>query len=192
MGIIKSFESDHSTIGIWQISEDENILRSRLKLSPEQENYISHIKGFRRIQWLAGRVLLSEMLGIAPDWSYDEFGKPHLRDSDYNFSISHSMKRVAVMLSEDICGIDIQHMITRIVTLKLRFCSTKELEYLNNVQEIEMLHVIWGAKEAMYKAYGRRNVDFRENMMVELEDFTPVRGVVRAFLTKMISKLFLK
>lgn len=184
MGIIKSFESGHSNIGIWHISEEENLLRSQLNLTEAQEDYISKIKGFRRTQWLAGRLLLSKMLGVAPDWSYDEFGKPHLKDSNYDFSISHSMKRVAVMLSEDVCGVDIQHMIPRIISLKERFCSEGEMNYLNNKDEIEMLHIIWGAKEALYKAYGRRSVDFREDMIVELDDFTPGRGIVKAFFNK--------
>lgn len=184
MAIIKSFQSEHSNIGIWHIREEEAFLRSRLHLTAEQDKYILNIKGFRRIQWLAGRNLLSEMLGVAPDWDYDQFGKPHLKDSLYFFSISHSMKRVAVMLSEEICGIDIQHIVTRIVSLKQRFCNREELDSLSNENITEQLHLIWGAKEALYKAYGRRKVDFRDNMTVELENYTPKRGRIKAFFNK--------
>lgn len=184
MAIIKSFQSEHSSIGIWSITEEENLLRSKLNLTSEQEKYIRNIKGFRRTQWLAGRNLLSEMLGVAPDWAYDEFGKPHLKDSRYFFSISHSMKRVAVMLSEDICGIDIQHMVPRILSLKQRFCNEKELNSLDEKKSMEQLHIVWGAKEALYKAYGRRKVDFRDNMSVELDNYTLKRGSVKAFFNK--------
>jgi len=29
------------------------------------------------------------------------------------------------------------------------------------------MHVIWGAKETMYKIYGKKGVDFKENMSIE-------------------------
>ena len=32
---------------------------------------------------------------------------------------------------------------------------------------IEHMHFYWGAKEALYKAYGRRELDFREHIFIE-------------------------
>jgi phosphopantetheinyl transferase len=184
MGFVKSFRSGNSTIGIWDITELEKDFCNRLSLTTEQKDYIQNIKGFRRLQWLAGRVLLQEMLGYAPDWAYDDCGKPHLRDSSYNISISHSMKRVAVMLSSTSCGIDIQHMVPRILSLKHKFCHPSELDLLNSREEIDQLHVVWGAKESLYKAYGRRQLDFVQNMQIDLGDYTKDNGQLKADIRK--------
>ncbi len=35
------------------------------------------------------------------------------------------------------------------------------------------LHLIWSAKEAMYKAYGRRQLDFKEHISVDLSAYHP-------------------
>jgi 4'-phosphopantetheinyl transferase len=184
MGFVKSFRSGNSTIGIWDITESEIDFSNRLSLTNEQKSYIQNIKGFRRLQWLAGRVLLQDMLGYAPDWSYDDCGKPHLRDSTYNLSISHSMKRVSVMLSTKACGVDIQHMVPRILSLKHKFCHEQELCLLSPSQELEQLHVIWGAKESLYKAYGRRQLDFINNMQVDLNDYTKDAGTLKGLVRK--------
>ena len=42
-----------------------------------------------------------------------------------------------------------------------------ELESLKEETRLEHLHVYWGAKEALYKAYGRRELDFRKHIHIE-------------------------
>jgi len=42
-----------------------------------------------------------------------------------------------------------------------------ELESLIEKTRIEHLHVYWGAKEALYKAYGRKKIDFKEHLHVK-------------------------
>ena len=32
-----------------------------------------------------------------------------------------------------------------------------------------MLHAIWGAKESMFKAYGKKQVDFKRHMTVKID-----------------------
>ncbi len=51
--------------------------------------------------------------------------------------------------------------------IKERFLSKKELGYLKTGYELEELYTYWCAKEAIYKLYGRKHLDFRENIIVE-------------------------
>jgi len=50
--------------------------------------------------------------------------------------------------------------------LFIKFTSDKEYEYITPQHQIEMLHVIWGAKEAMFKKYGKGGVLFKEHIFV--------------------------
>ena len=42
----------------------------------------------------------------------------------------------------------------------------EEMESLEASTRLEQLHVYWGAKESLYKAYGRRLLDFREHIAI--------------------------
>lgn len=69
-------------------------------------------------------------------------------------------------------GVDIESVRPQIEKIKSKFCRPEELEFCKT--PIEML-LIWSAKEAMYKAYGRKAIDFREQMLVHR--FTGFSGI---------------
>ena len=46
------------------------------------------------------------------------------------------------------------------------------------------MHFYWGAKEALYKAYGRRELDFREHIIIEPFDLNSPEGEMRGRITK--------
>ncbi len=60
-------------------------------------------------------------------------------------------------------GVDIESLRPQIEKIKSKFCRPEELEFaITPVQSL----LIWSAKEAMYKAYGKKEIDFREQMRV--------------------------
>ena len=166
---IKYLHSD-AIIGIWRIDEPESFFNSKAELvciDPEKAVEIHHPK--RRCEWLAGRFLVSELtrlLNIPFSKIYsDEFGKPHMVNSDSHISISHAEPYVVAMVHrKNPCGIDVESLRPKVVKLGPKFLSDKELGEAGN--DIRNLTILWGAKEALYKLHGRKRLIFKENLRV--------------------------
>ena len=160
-------------IFIWRIEESESFFLNGLRLSPKEKKQIARLKGKRKLEWLASRYLLHLMSGRAVRGACikDEFGKPHLENSDYHISFSHSAELVTVIASPFIVGIDIQQFVGKIGRIAHKYMSEKETKSLTEGSELEHLHVYWGAKEAIYKGYGRKQLDFRQNITIEFFPF---------------------
>ena len=157
--------------GLWSITESEDWLRGRLALFPREEEQLRCIKGEeRRREFLAARQLLHHMSGRSAraELVKDTDGKPHLPDSKFFVSISHTVGYSAAVAHPRPCGIDVQRIVPRIVNLAPKFVGAGERKQLTEEKELEQLHLIWAAKEAIYKAYGRRQLDFKRNLSVEL------------------------
>lgn len=184
MPVVQKISNDDYQIAVWHIEESEDDLLVGLDLSEEHLTHIAKIKGLRKSQWLAARQLLKELLGYNQEWIYDECGKPFFCGLDMNFSISHSYNYVAIMLSSKECGVDIEKISEKIFRVKDKFCNNEEILNLQEEQISLMLHLIWGAKESIYKAYGKRNIDFRDHMTIDLNNFTSASRKVDAFLKK--------
>lgn len=147
---------------------------SRLALQQSEADELSEIKGRRRLEWLACRwlthITLNE-LHLSDDFHRiavlkDEFGKPYLKDAPLEVSFSHSHGRVAVLLQTVPCGIDIQFFVPKIQRIAHKFLSVQEAESLDAAHLLEHLHCYWVIKEAVFKAYGRRQLEFREHILV--------------------------
>ena len=160
--------------GIWSITEPEAALREAVLLYPREIVQLNAIRGAgRRREFLAARLLLHTMSGRGRrgELIKDEFGKPHLTNSPFHVSISHTHGYSAAVAHPRPCGIDIQTYVPRIRRLARKFVGPAEAARLpaDPAEELTHLHLLWSAKEAVYKAYGRRQLDFREHMMIDLE-----------------------
>lgn len=160
-------------LGLWKIQEEEGFFLDKLSLFPEEVQLLKHIKGHRRLEWLASRWLLHLMSGrdIRGACLKDEFGKPYLENSFFEISISHSRELVSVLAAPQAVGIDIQKLVTKIESIAHKFLRAEELESLSTSNRLEHLHVYWGAKEALYKAYGRKQLDFKAHILIKPFDF---------------------
>ena len=157
-------ESENLKIGIWRITESEDDLTQMLiKKDVSIHNKPNSPIKSRIIQWLATRVLLSEFFNKVAI-NYDEYGKPNL-DNDWFISISHTTEFVAIILKKDGgCGIDIEKISDKVERIKHKFLNASDLQ---TVISPEDLCVYWGAKEALYKYYGKKEVLFIENLFIE-------------------------
>lgn len=165
-------------LGIWRIQEPEAWFLKRLDLHPEEREQLGLIKGRKRVEWLAVRQLVHHMSGREQRGAFlkDEHGKPHLEGSAYHISISHSHELAAAIAAPVAVGVDIQYLVPRIERLADRFLRPEELASLQAAYRIEHLHVYWGAKEALYKAYGRRALDFRTHIHITPFAYRPQGG----------------
>jgi 4'-phosphopantetheinyl transferase len=168
--IIRKEISPAQTLGIWQISEEPSSLLSMLGCRPagfDRYQQLQHES--RRQQWLASRVLLRLLTNDSlAEIIYDAHSKPYIKDSSLKISISHSYGLVAVIIDrEKETGIDIEIIKPKIERIASKFMSNDELQYIDQAHRIEALYVHWCAKEALYKLYGKKELIFRENLLVE-------------------------
>ena len=156
-------------LGIWEITEPELWFMEELLLYPPELRQLGDIKGRRRVEWLAARQLVHQMSGRETRGAFvkDEYGKPHLDQSDWHISISHSNELAAAIASPQLCGIDIQFIVPKITRLAHKFLCPPEAASIRPDTELDQLHFYWGAKEALYKAHGRRKLDFIDHIKVQ-------------------------
>lgn len=163
---------DESTFyAIWHISESVEELKSASSLrKAEEELYQSFVAESRKKQWLAYRLLIKTLLK-PEDFpvEYDQSGKPFLAGSGFHISVTHTEDLAAVIISRNArVGIDLEKIKPRIEKVRDKFLSSEESESVGKEKELEQLTIAWSAKEALYKLYGKRNLDFRENIKVEI------------------------
>jgi phosphopantetheinyl transferase len=173
-------------LGLWKIEEDENFFLNQLTLYPSEVAHLAAIKGRLRLEWLASRWLLHVMSGrkIRGACLKDEFGKPYLKDSTFEISISHSRDIVAIMAAPYSIGVDIQKEVAKIERIEHKFVSPLEKESIKTITKIPHLHIYWGAKEALYKAYGRKKLGFIEHIFIEPFDFDLSDGKTNGAIRK--------
>ena len=159
--------SSQLDIGLWKITEtEEELIQLMINqgVSLDQKPESAHPS--RISQWLTTRLLLNQLVE-GETISYDEYGKPHLKNGFF-ISISHSGHYVAIAIHKNNdCGIDIEKVTPKIERIKHKFLNQMDLE---NVTTQEDLTIYWGAKEALYKFYGKKEILFIENLFIK--DFT--------------------
>ena len=163
--LLKKQISKNISIAVWQIAETEEFFLNSLQLFPEDKATLSSIKLQKvRLQKWACRAALSELLGSPQiGITYTETGQPQLKD--YHISFSHTDNIVAVALAKIPVGIDIENITPRIVPLYPRFMSEEEIAGCN-LHDLKELYYFWCAKEAMYKWFSMKNLDFIEDLRV--------------------------
>jgi phosphopantetheinyl transferase len=168
--ILRKKIDDHSVYAIWHITESVEELEPAISLRKgEAELYETFVAESRKKQWLAWRILVRRLLN-PEDFpvEYDLCGKPYLAGSDYHISVTHSDDMAAVIISRRQAGIDLEKIRARVANVKDRFMSIKELSAISPERELEQMTLVWCAKEALYKFYGQRTLDFREQIHVEI------------------------
>jgi 4'-phosphopantetheinyl transferase EntD len=174
MPIIKKQTFPNGTqLGIWRIAEEAEYFLNIMDITESSLEKIAKMNNRRKTEWLAARYLLQELLGKNVFCYSDEFGKPIIKNSDKHLSISHSKGLVTVMVSDFSIGIDIQEMTSKIQRIAYKFMRNEESESLNLDNLSEHLHIFWGAKEALYKAYGKKELDFKAHIFVEPFAYLP-------------------
>jgi len=130
---------------------------------------IFHNNKQRNLEWVSSRILLQTLVPGDFRIVKDEFGKPHLSTSDREISLTHCKRFTAAVVSDHPVGVDMEHISTRIERIASRFLNASEAKFIEaytSTQRLHYLYAIWCAKEAVYKAYGRRAVDFADHMNV--------------------------
>ena len=159
MGVIRNITTSNCTIAIWKITETlEELLQLSNTISTAEFNTERQKK-----EWIASRLLLNEM---NPNYSisYNAFGAPELSNGRF-ISISHSKGLVAIIISQQQVGIDIEEISEKALRVSSKFVSTNNLKALT----AEKATLIWCCKEAVFKWHQKGNVDFNDQDQKDLD-----------------------
>jgi len=135
---------------------------------------------------LAARAALSQLFdhSSGAKWQLNKCsnGKPHLVASEeIKISISHSYNLAAAIKAPVDCGIDIQAIQDKIFAIQSKFATKRET---GSNPSAAHLHVLWGAKEAMYKAFGKRGLDFKADLYLKPFEYQPNGGATLGVVNK--------
>ena len=180
------YQGPHSILGLWHLTEDESFfLPSINKLVADRQNLESIHHRKRRTEWLAGRYLVMELarrvnLSFGGIWT-DTYNKPHIVLDNAHISLSHTPPYVVAILDESsLCGIDVEGFRPKLLPLSRKFLNQPELKIAGN--DLEILAVLWGAKEALYKLHGRKSLVFKDNLLIKNFEYADGRGNFRGII----------
>ena len=171
----KSQLTKNTSLGIWKIEENPESLKTNLQLSPAENNYYTTLRSeLRKKHWLSYRNILTNLLDKgSEELFYDSFGKPHSVNPTYHLSVTHSgIFSAAIVSSESAVGIDIERLTDRVERVKEKFLSEEERACIGNQNRLEKLYIYWGAKESLYKLYGKPDVEFGKDIILECFEYS--------------------
>ena len=179
--------AEETWLGIWRIEESADWFRSQLMLDENENTLIDAIKHpQRKLHWLSSRVLIRTMMQTEQfiHLENDLNGKPVIHNFPVELSLSHSADLSALLISKKYkVGIDIEKMDPKVLRIKHKFMSATELSWVSTEDAIEQLYSVWCAKEAMYKLYGEKKLDFREHLFVDRFTYTG-SGMLKGKISK--------
>ena len=179
--IYQKIWSQNQKLAVWKLTEDEAFFINSLSWPEAELRHFKSLHEKRRLEWLSSRMLICQLSGIADSSSIikDSFGKPSLKDSQINISISHTNGYVAAFISKKSIGIDIQTIVEKIHRIAHKYLNLKELHAISPEHLTEVLHLHWGAKEALYKSYGRKQLSYREDIKINLDHINQATESIR-------------
>ncbi len=174
MPFIKKIEVENGILGIWELTEPIDSLKAAFQFSEnEKEEFNKFALKKRQSEYLASRLLLPQLLGKKAEIIYHESGRPQIKNSTKNISISHSANLVAIFISDDLVGIDVEIADRNIDKVVGRFLNPKELEWIEQTSNPKFLKMLfWCAKEAIYKCACQHGIQFDTQIHIQPFDFT--------------------
>lgn len=171
---------EYTQLGTWQFdacTHIENVC------PPEVCNNTRTMCNNRQKETAAVYALLNEMLGRG-GWiiDHEDSGKPILRHSDMEISISHTKNYASIILSkQNRVAVDIEYISDRICKIEDKFMRGDEQAYSrklmqqiaiaknSNTNKACILLLFWCAKETMYKYYSDEHLALQD---IKIEQIT--------------------
>jgi phosphopantetheinyl transferase len=163
---------EHSKVYIWKVEESMEWLSESIELTPHCKVRVTGMKSeIHRRGFMSIRHLLAEAGYTDSDLSYDEWGKPHLRDGK-QISITHSFHFTGIIISNVKVGIDIEMQRDKILKIANKFTPLKEYHTVANEDAlIRKLTIVWGGKESIYKLMAEPGLGFLQHINITDFDF---------------------
>jgi len=169
MPLEKLHEEANRAWALWRITETADVLLEHVKgidtIPPSVTNPA------KQLEHLAGRTLVSHLMATL-GMTYqglrkDPFGKPYTIGYDHvHLSVSHSYPYVAAIVDKiQTVGIDLEQPKAKLLRVAPRVLSPAELAYAGTDPVKHC--VLWCAKEALIKIYGKKDLTLAQNLQVD-------------------------
>ncbi len=186
MPLFKKIIDKNFTLAVWNLTEAEDYFSANKAIFSASPEKLDEIKvEQRRKEWLCSRQLgwqiAREIEGNCDGIWSDEFNKPYIKNSKLQISISHAAPYVAVLISQSSsCGVDVEEKKEKLKRLAPKFLTEAELKQTN--ENLGALAIAWGAKEAIYKLHGRKQLIFKDNIALFNLDKIKAKGQINSQL----------
>lgn len=168
MAILFEKQTEESSILIYQILESEDFYYQGIDFTDfDKREFESISNPLKKSQWLASRYWLKKMTGEYRQLYLEKtsLGKPQFANTHFQFSISHSLDKIAIILSPHrTVAIDIESISDKVLRVKNKFLHPNDVSEENN---LVILSLIWSAKETIYKLYHDKSLySFKEQIVI--------------------------
>lgn len=155
---------NNGIVALWKITETKEEL---IDLLPK--SWLSNLDLNKVSQHnLAARVLANLVCPNFDLLEKDEYGKPYFDSADHFISITHSGDYAGFMYNDKKeCGIDMEKITGRVERIVSKFIREDEGKYLQ--LGLNGMYTVWCAKEAMYKYYGLKSLDFKKHLKLDYQ-----------------------
>lgn len=117
----------------------------------------------RRNEHLAWRRIVRRELGRDTIIDYNDVGAPTVDKTHTYISVAHTKGLVAVAIADRRVGIDIELRERHFESVKERYMNSHEMQLS---EEAAWPAYVWTAKEALYKLYGRRELELVSDLCI--------------------------
>lgn len=157
----------NTQIYVWKMNSSyENQIKNPL-LNLNELISVKKLKNEKRKkEFLSSRIALKNIFNKELELKHHKSGKPFIKEAKH-LSISHSSNFLAIAFGEVNIGIDIEKPDNRIVRLMPKILSEIEFIEFKKEPSIDLACKLWGAKEAILKYVGDRNLNYKEDIKVE-------------------------
>jgi phosphopantetheinyl transferase len=165
-------------VALWDITESKEELLEALPNSWLRNIDLKKASAHN----VAARVLANS---VSPEFEIlekDDYGKPYFESATKKISITHAGRFAGFLQKEEEnCGIDMEEITPRIERIVPKFVREDEKQFLD--LGLNGMYAIWCAKEALYKYYGLKALDFRDHLKL---DFAPLgkSGILTGHIAK--------
>jgi len=167
MPLFKTIPIEGGLIGLWKFEETTvDLLTYFSGEELTDPAFLKYTHEKRKVEWLATRVLIRQLIGSDFAISYLGSGKPILKHDRFkHISISHSRDFAAVILHEHLnVGIDIEETTRDYNRIEKKYLSDVELIQTNKNPQLQCLY--WCAKEAIFKLVDDEGIEFRRQIHI--------------------------
>ncbi len=188
MAICYYKEVEDGKLALWKTTEELDNLLDLVQPEGKELYAFERITNPRRKkEWLSARALLRELIGQKSIIDYSPDGRPFIKGSDLNISISHTGNYVAILIHPTrLPGIDIEQLGRPVGKVAKRFLAVEEYEFCqahSSPSQAMLIH--WCGKEAVFKIVPYSNIDFAKQIKLVMNPgVVSEGGAINAFFYK--------
>jgi 4'-phosphopantetheinyl transferase len=155
---------------VWKIQETLEKLLEMSVLSEFEQMILAEIDiPHKKIQFIIKHLVLQVLSKQAKIensiLNKDENGKPFFSHNSVHISLSHTSIFLGIALHKNQpIGLDLEKPREQLMRIIPRICRPEEVNITNG--NLHIATHLWCIKEALYKLYGKRGVDFRTNLLI--------------------------